>query len=79
MQILVDAELKEALGIPEEIALHGMITIGHPAGNHGPVRRRPLTEMVYENRWGQPAAWAVDPEGTRHTQAGPPPKSPRSR
>jgi hypothetical protein len=27
---------------------------------------------VYDDRWDAPAAWAVDPEGTRHTSAGPP-------
>ena len=67
-----DAELHAALAIPEEVAIHAIITLGHPQGRHGPVRRRPLTELVYENSWGTPAPWATDPAGTRFTQAGPP-------
>jgi len=76
IQLLVEAELGEALAIPEGAALHATITLGHPAGHHGPVRRRPLGELVFEDGWGEPAAWAVDPPGTRWTQAGPPTSGP---
>jgi hypothetical protein len=47
------------------------ITIGRPAGGHGPVRRRPIGELVFADEWGRPAPWAIDPPGTRHTRAGP--------
>ena len=69
---LVEAELRELLEIPEGVAIHATIPIGHPAGHHGPVRRRPVNELVYDDVWDGPAVWAVEPEGTRHTQAGPP-------
>ena len=72
---LVEAELRAVLGIPEEIAVHATIPLGVPAGRHGPVRRLPLAEMVFEDGWGEPAAWAVDPPGTRFTSAGPRPSS----
>jgi nitroreductase len=72
LQALVEPELRSVLQIPEGVALHGTITLGHPAGAHGPVRRRPIRELVYEDHWEGPAMWAVDPEGTRFTQAGPP-------
>ncbi len=65
-------ELRELLGLPPEAWIAGTITLGRPEGDHGPVRRRPLSELVYEDTWGQPAAWAVDPPGTTHTAAGPP-------
>jgi nitroreductase len=68
----VEAELRELLGIPDEAFMAATITIGKPAGSHGTVRRRPLTELVFEEHWGQAPAWAVDPAGTRHTSAGPP-------
>jgi nitroreductase len=68
----VDAELKSLLGIPREALIAATITIGRPAGGHGPVRRRPLAELVFAEAWGEPAPWAVDPPGTRFTQAGPP-------
>lgn len=69
---LVADDLAAALGIPADVPIHATITLGHPAGSHGPIRRRPLAELVYEDGWGQAATWAVDPPGTRFTQAGPP-------
>jgi nitroreductase len=72
IQLLAEAELREVLGVPEGVALHATITLGHPVGHHGPVRRRPLGELVYEDGWAQSPAWAIDPPGTRWTAAGPP-------
>ena len=71
----VETELRELLDIPDDVALSACITLGRPAGRHGPVRRRPLAELVFEDGWEQQATWAVDPLGTRHAQAGPPPRS----
>jgi nitroreductase len=71
----VDAELRQLLRIPEGVSVAGTITLGRPAGGHGPVRRRPLSELVYGDGWGEVPAWAVDPPGTRHTAAGPPKSS----
>lgn len=69
-----EAELRTVLGMPDDpkLELVATIPLGRPVGNHGPVRRRPMAEMVYEDGWEEPAAWAVDPEGTRFTSAGPP-------
>jgi len=71
--LLVDIELRSLLSIPEEVFVAATITLGRPQGNHGPVRRRPLHELVFSDEWGQPAPFAVDPPGTRYTSAGPPP------
>jgi len=68
----VDAELHSLLSIPDEVFIAGTITIGRPAGGHGPVRRRPMAELVFDESWGSPAPWAIDPPGTAHTSAGPP-------
>ena len=43
------------------------IPLGKPAGSQGAVRRLPLPELVFENRYGETAEWAVDPPGTRYT------------
>ncbi len=64
---LVETELRELLGIPDEVAVSACITLGRPAGAHGPVRRRPIAELAFDDVWGRPAAWAIDPDGTRHT------------
>lgn len=69
----VEDELRAVLDLPEEAAIAATITLGRPEGNHGPVRRVPLAEFVYEGTWGQQADWAVDPAGTRHTGTGPTP------
>jgi nitroreductase len=69
----VEEDLRDLLQIPEDSVIAATLTFGHPRGNHGPVRRLPLQHFVYEDGWGQSPAWAVDPPGTRHTAAGPPP------
>ncbi len=68
----VEAELRELLGVPDEIELAATIPLGKPQGGHGPVRRRPLSELVYADAWGGEADWAQDPPGTAFTSAGPP-------
>ena len=73
---LVEAPLKSLLDIPDEVFIACTVTLGKPAGSHGPVRRRPLDELVYGDAWGQSPDWAVDPPGTRYTKAGPPPAAP---
>lgn len=69
---LAEAELKALLGIPEAVFIAATVTLGKPQGSHGPVRRRPMAELVYGDAWGEAPAWAVDPPGTRYTSAGPP-------
>lgn len=68
-----DAELHELLQVPAEVFMAGTITLGKPVGGHGPVRRRPMSELVYEESWGRAPSWAQDPPGTTFTSAGPPP------
>ncbi len=69
----VDAQLRELLAVPAEAFIAGTITLGRPIGGHGPVRRRPMAELVYEESWGASPEWAQDPAGTTFTSAGPPP------
>lgn len=69
---LVEPELRTLLGMPDTVAIAATIPLGKPVGHHGPVRRRRLAELVYEDRWDAPAAWALDPEGTEFTSSGPP-------
>jgi nitroreductase len=61
----VEAELRTLLGVPDDVLIAGCIPLGRPEGGHGPVRRRPLAEVVFEDAWGEAAPWAVDPPGTR--------------
>lgn len=56
----VEAELRQLLGVPETVALSACITLGIPAGRHGPLRRRPLDQLVHDGRWGRHAEWLGD-------------------
>ena len=63
----VEAELMALLGLPEHAQIAATITLGRPAGGHGPVRRAPINELVFGDTWDVAPSWAVDPEGTRFT------------
>jgi nitroreductase len=68
---MVESELMALIGIPDDFAIAGCIPLGKPQGNHGTVRRRPVTELVFDDTWEASAPWITEPEGTRHTSAGP--------
>jgi nitroreductase len=53
----VERELRQQLGIPDGVALHSCITLGVPAGRHGPLRRKPLTTLVHDGVWDREADW----------------------
>lgn len=56
----VEAELRSMLGIPDMAAVSATITLGVPAGRHGPVRRRPIHEVIADGHWDASAPWAVE-------------------
>jgi len=56
----VETELRELLSIPEGVALSACITLGVPEGHHGPVKRKPLAEVAYDDRWGSTADWIAE-------------------
>ena len=63
----VETDLRSLIGVPDDVALSACITLGRPVGHHGPVRRRPLADVVFADEWGNAAPWAVDPSDARHT------------
>jgi nitroreductase len=50
-----EALLREAVGMPSDWVLAGHVVVGWPRGNHGPVRRRPLSDFVALDHWETPA------------------------
>jgi nitroreductase len=60
----VEKELRELLELPENAFIAATISLGKPAGNHGPVRRVPMNDLIYADTWGDGAPWAIDPDGT---------------
>jgi nitroreductase len=77
---LAEDDLRRVTGIPDDVWIAATLALGRPEGHHGPVRRRPIGELVYDDGWGTEAAWVRDPDGTRFAASGPPraPGSPRS-
>lgn len=47
-------EFREALSIPDGWRLAGLTIVGWPAGNHGPLRRRPVDEVASIDSWDRP-------------------------
>lgn len=43
--------LREAVGVPDDWMLAGHVVVGWPRGGFGPVRRRPVAEVVSYDRW----------------------------
>src|SRR3979411_3355006 len=47
-----EKEVEAALGLPADVHSYALLPIGYPVGRFGPVRRIPLADVVYEDRWG---------------------------
>lgn len=53
-------EVRELLSIPDPWYTAAAVPIGYPVlGGHGPIRRRPVAKLAFEDNWGN----AFDPEG----------------
>jgi len=48
-----EKETESALGLPEGVHSYAIIPVGFPMGKFGPVRRAPLENVVYADKWGQ--------------------------
>ena len=51
--LMIEADFKRVLGIPRGVHAFAVIPVGWPVGEFGPVRRRPVAEVVHLDRWGQ--------------------------
>ena len=69
--LTVEDELREILSIPDHVALSACITLGVPEGRHGPVRRKALGEVTFDDGWGRTAPWATDPDERARDVAAP--------
>lgn len=54
-----EAQIKEYLGIPDNVDTYALLPLGYPASPFGPLTRRPVTEITYLDHWDQP--WGVAP------------------
>ena len=49
-----EAEVREVLGIPDDVTTWAMIPVGYPLGRWGEARRRPVREVAYWDSWKNP-------------------------
>jgi len=54
LYLAFEKEVDAAFGLPEDVHTYALLPVGYPMGRFGPVRRVPLNEVVYQDRWGQP-------------------------
>ncbi|MEQ8716294.1 MAG: nitroreductase family protein [Acidimicrobiales bacterium] len=51
IQLNAEPQIREILGIPDEVLIGATIPLGWPDAEFGPVRRRPLSDFVHRNGW----------------------------
>jgi nitroreductase len=49
-----EKETQAALGLPPNVHSYAIIPIGWPEGKFGPVKRGPIADFVFQDKWGQP-------------------------
>jgi nitroreductase len=47
-------ELKAVLGILADVASFALMPVGWPLQNFGPLTRKPVREVAFSDRWGEP-------------------------
>lgn len=57
--LAVEEPLREVLHIPDHVAMSACVTLGKPLGKHGPVRRKPVASVAFEDTWGSTPDWAM--------------------
>ena len=55
-----EREVEEILGLPHGVHSYAILPIGYPMGNFGPVRRGPLSDVVFQDKWGEPFPALMD-------------------
>ena len=48
-----EKEAEAALGLPTNVHSYALVPIRYPMGRFGLVRRVPLADVIFEDRWGQ--------------------------
>lgn len=50
----VENEIRDAVGIPPPIHVAALLPLGYPARRFRPARRKPVEQVAYLDRWGEP-------------------------
>ena len=54
--LMFEKEVNATLGLPDNAETFAILPIGYPIGRFGPVSRRPLEEVTFQDQWGKPYA-----------------------
>ncbi len=54
LHAVLEDEVKAALEIPKEVDTWALLPIGYPVDKFGPVKRKPISEVAFADRWGNP-------------------------
>lgn len=46
-----EADFRRVLGVPDDYGIYALIPVGYPIGRFGPVRRRPVADVLHWDRW----------------------------
>lgn len=49
-----DADIRAAIGAPDELTLAAVVPLGYPARGFGRPPRKPVSEVAFLNQWGTP-------------------------
>jgi nitroreductase len=52
--LMFERETEALFGLPPGVHSYAIIPVGYPLGNYGPVKRAPISEVTYLDRWEQP-------------------------
>jgi nitroreductase len=48
---IAEDRFREVLGIPEDVTIGAVIALGHPDRPFGPVKRKPVAEVIHREHW----------------------------
>jgi nitroreductase len=52
--VLYEDEVRAILELPQDVHTFALMPIGYPVGKYGPLARRPVPEVSFAERWGNP-------------------------
>ena len=55
--ILYEGEVGEILRLPDGVFTFALMPMGYSVENYGPLSRRPVSQIAFADRWGEP--WTV--------------------
>lgn len=50
-QVATESEMRKVLGIPDDVSIAVCIALGYPDRPFGPVKRKPVAEVIHWDRW----------------------------